>query len=51
MEAFHSGERDVQERAGVRHFAEHVAGMIRPEIPPVAVKFRVGSSPEKFTTG
>ena len=39
MESFHSGEKEVQERAGVRHFSEHVAGMIRPEIPPVAIKF------------
>lgn len=39
MEAYHSGEKEVQERAGVRHFSERVAGAIRQEIPEIAQSF------------
>jgi len=39
MEKFHSGELEVQERAGVREIAEHVGGMIRPEITGIAASF------------
>ena len=39
MEVYHSGEKEVQERAGVRHFSERVAGAIRQEIPEIAQSF------------
>jgi len=39
MKTFHSGEIEVQKRAGVREFAERVAGGFHEEIPPIAKSF------------
>ena len=39
MGVYHSGEKKVQDQAGVRDLAEHLAGVIRPEIPSFARSF------------
>jgi len=50
MEAYHSGEKEVQERAGVRHFSERVAHAILQELPSVAKAFLENQSYVFVTT-
>lgn len=39
METYHAGSRAVQDRVGVREFADHVGQIIGPGIKPVAAAF------------